>query len=87
VTEQHALTHLNLDARNCIPQDFFAAALTRRRLTRYYSATPMSESGLHAYAPLLVHLIIAVVLGFTALTASGCTVPVTVSCGTLTCVP
>ena len=32
-------------------------------------------------------VIIAVVLGFTALTASGCTVPVTVSCGTFTCVP
>jgi len=32
-------------------------------------------------------VIIAVVLGFTALTASGCTVPLTVSCGSLTCVP
>jgi hypothetical protein len=31
--------------------------------------------------------IIAVVLDFTALKASGCTVPVPVSCGSLTCVP
>ena len=31
-------------------------------MSRYYNASPMSGSGLHAYAPLLIHLIIAVVL-------------------------
>ena len=40
----------------------FQAHLTDRRLSRYYSASAMSESGLHTYAPLLLHLLIAAVL-------------------------
>jgi NADH-quinone oxidoreductase subunit A len=44
--------------------------LTQRQVTRYYSASHMSESGLHAYAPLLLHLIIAVVLAGALTTAS-----------------
>jgi NADH-quinone oxidoreductase subunit A len=44
----------------------FDEILTRRidrvAMTSYYNASPMSGSGLHAFAPLLIHLIIAVVL-------------------------
>ena len=36
--------------------------LTGWRLNRYYSKSPMSGSGLHTYAPLLLHLLIAAVL-------------------------
>ncbi len=43
--------------------------LTDRRLNRYYSKSPMSGSGLHSYAPLLLHLLIAAALAG-ALTAA-----------------
>src|SRR5229473_2605745 len=36
--------------------------LTDWRLNRYYSLLPMSDSGLHAYVPLLIHLLAAVAL-------------------------
>jgi NADH-quinone oxidoreductase subunit A len=36
------------------------AAFDRLRLTGYYNLSPMSGSGLHAYAPLLIHLLIAI---------------------------
>jgi NADH-quinone oxidoreductase subunit A len=36
--------------------------LTEWRPNRYYSKSPMSSSGLHTYAPLLLHLLIAAVL-------------------------
>ncbi len=36
--------------------------LTRRRLNRYYNALTMTSSGLHAYVPLLIHLLVAMVL-------------------------
>src|SRR6266851_3177096 len=36
--------------------------LTEWRSNRYYSPSPMSGSGLHTYAPLLLHLLIAAVL-------------------------
>src|ERR1700720_1829044 len=38
------------------------AHLTDRRWSRYYSKSPMSGSGLHSYAPLLLHLLIAAAL-------------------------
>jgi NADH-quinone oxidoreductase subunit A len=36
------------------------AAFDRLRLNRYYNPSPMSSSGLHAYAPLLLHLLLAI---------------------------
>src|SRR5262249_42930157 len=36
--------------------------LTARRLNRYYSNSHMTDSGLHTYAPLLLHLLIATLL-------------------------
>jgi NADH-quinone oxidoreductase subunit A len=39
--------------------------LTQWRLNRYYSKSPMSDSGLHTYAPLLLHLLIAAALAGT----------------------
>ena len=36
--------------------------LTRRRLNRYYNALTMTPSGLHAYVPLLIHLLVAMIL-------------------------
>jgi NADH-quinone oxidoreductase subunit A len=47
----------------------FLAHLTGRRPNRYYSALTMSSSGLHAYAPLLIYLLIASALAG-ALTAA-----------------
>jgi NADH-quinone oxidoreductase subunit A len=35
------------------------AAFDRLRPNRYYNPSPMSSSGLHAYAPLLIHLLLA----------------------------
>jgi NADH-quinone oxidoreductase subunit A len=35
-------------------------AFDRSRLNRYYNPSPMSSSGLHAYAPLLLHLLLAI---------------------------
>src|ERR1700704_4991069 len=36
------------------------AAFDRSQPNRYYSPSPMSGSGLHAYAPLLLHLLLAI---------------------------
>lgn len=36
--------------------------LTQRLLNRYYNASTMTSSGLHAYVPLLIHLLVAMVL-------------------------
>ncbi len=36
--------------------------MTECRLNRYYNSSPMSGSGLHTYAPLLLHLLIAAAL-------------------------
>ena len=36
--------------------------LTDRRLNGYYNASPMTDSGLQAYTPLLLHLLIATAL-------------------------
>jgi NADH-quinone oxidoreductase subunit A len=35
------------------------SAFDRLRSNRYYTVSPMSSSGLHAYAPLLIHLLLA----------------------------
>src|SRR5260370_41743425 len=52
--------------------------LTDWRSNRYYSASPMSGSGLHTYAPLLLHLLIAAALAGALTTVSvlvGCRRP------------
>src|SRR5208337_3354306 len=36
--------------------------LTRRHLNRYYNALTMTSSGLHAYVPLLINLLVNMVL-------------------------
>src|SRR5258708_39043852 len=36
------------------------AAFDRSQPNRYYNPSPMSGSGLHAYAPLLLHLLLAI---------------------------
>jgi NADH-quinone oxidoreductase subunit A len=43
-------------------QYFFPPHLTEWRVNRYYSASLMTPSGLHSYAPLLLHLLIATFL-------------------------
>src|SRR5246500_1223380 len=47
-----------------LPKNFgpLSAAFDRLRPNRYYNPSPMSSSGLHAYAPLLLHLLLAVAL-------------------------
>jgi NADH-quinone oxidoreductase subunit A len=40
----------------------FSGAFDRWRLTRYYNSLTMTPSGLHAYVPLLIHLLVAAVL-------------------------
>ena len=47
----------------------FLGHLTDWRLNGYYSASPMSDSGLQAYTPLLIHLLVATALAG-ALTAA-----------------
>jgi len=41
---------------------FAPANLTERLVNRYYTKLPMRDSGLHTYAPLLLHLLIAMLL-------------------------
>jgi len=41
---------------------FAPANLTERLVNRYYNKLPMRDSGLHTYAPLLLHLLIAMLL-------------------------
>src|SRR5258708_26371710 len=48
----------------------FPPHLTEWRSNRYYNSSPMSGSGLHTYAPLLLHLLIAVVLAGALTTVS-----------------
>ncbi|MHB8609312.1 MAG: NADH-quinone oxidoreductase subunit A [Candidatus Acidiferrales bacterium] len=48
---------------------FFSCHLTDWQLNGYYNASPMTDSGLQAYAPLLLHLLIATALAG-ALTAA-----------------
>ena len=51
-----------MDRREHRPQNFFRGRIDHTPPAQYYNSSPMSESGLHAYAPLLLHLIIAVAL-------------------------
>src|SRR5215475_7141117 len=51
-------------------QKIFSATFDHRQLTRYYNASPMSGSGLHTYAPLVLHLLIAVFLASALTTVS-----------------
>src|SRR5579859_4798052 len=51
------------------PQDFSSCHLTDCLVNGYYSASPMTDSGLQAYTPLLLHLLIATALAG-ALTAA-----------------
>ncbi len=44
--------------------------LTRRHVNRYYNALTMTSSGLHAYVPLLIHLLVAMVLAAALLAIS-----------------
>jgi NADH-quinone oxidoreductase subunit A len=59
VTEQH-LGMRSLDRRR--PNAPLRAAFDRLRLNGYYTFSPMSGSGLHAYAPLLIYLLLATAL-------------------------
>ena len=40
----------------------FALHLTDRAQNRYYTASAMTDSGLHAYGPLVIHLLVAATL-------------------------
>src|SRR4029077_20322579 len=44
--------------------------LTDRALNRYYTASPMSDAGLHTYGPLVIHLLVAAFLAGTIATLS-----------------
>jgi len=44
--------------------------LTQRLLNRYYNASTMTSSGLHAYVPLLIHLLVAMLLAGALLAVS-----------------
>jgi NADH-quinone oxidoreductase subunit A len=59
VTELHFPVRFGLREGWSKPGGIFPPYLTQRRLHRYYSNSPMSDSGLHTYAPLLLHLLIA----------------------------
>src|SRR5260370_15334969 len=48
----------------------FPPHLTEWRSNRYYNSSPMRGSGLHTYAPLLLHLLIAAVLAGALTTVS-----------------
>src|SRR5580700_4504908 len=52
-----------------VPAGFFSRHLTDWRLNGYYSPSLMTDSGLQAYTPLLLHLLIATALAG-ALTAA-----------------
>src|SRR5271169_2329912 len=54
--------------RNCPTSD--RNNLTGRHLNRYYNALTMTSSGLHAYVPLLIHLLVAMVLAVALLAIS-----------------
>jgi NADH-quinone oxidoreductase subunit A len=43
-------------------REFFSPDLTGHRVPRYYTASPMSGSGLHTYGPLVLHLLVAAIL-------------------------
>jgi NADH-quinone oxidoreductase subunit A len=59
MTEKHFLLHFSLHGPQGAWRESFPAHLTDWRVNRYYNASPMSGSELHPYAPLLLHLLIA----------------------------
>src|SRR5262250_946429 len=44
------------------PKTIFFRHLTDPAQNRYYTASPMTDSGLHAYGPLVIHLLVAAFL-------------------------
>jgi len=70
VTEEHSPIRPNLRVGLRSLRRNLSADLTDWRSNRYYSAWPMSDSGLHAYAPLLLHLLIATALAGALTTVS-----------------
>jgi len=62
VTEEHSCIHHGLRGDLARFVGSFRPHLTDWLLNRYYSNSPMSGSGLHTYAPLLLHLLIAAAL-------------------------
>src|SRR5271169_1013381 len=53
------------DSETCAPAEptgIFSGTFDRWRLTRYYNSSTMTPSGLHAYVPLLIHLLVAAFL-------------------------
>src|SRR6266851_3571559 len=70
VTKKHFPSLLRSN-RECLrPAGNLPPHLTDWRSNRYYSASPMSGSGLHTYAPLLLHLLIAAALAGALTTVS-----------------
>jgi NADH-quinone oxidoreductase subunit A len=69
VTEEHSSIRLTCARDGDRFAGVFPPNLTDWRSNRYYSSSPMSDSGLHTYAPLLLHLLIATALAG-ALTAA-----------------
>jgi len=59
VTEKHFPLRFGLRRPETSLTGFFPAHLTDWRVNRYYNASPMSDSGLHTYTPLLIHLLLA----------------------------
>jgi NADH-quinone oxidoreductase subunit A len=78
VTEKHAARHLYHDESNakwnlgpnCAANSVFRAGFDRPLLNRYYTVLPMSSSGLQAYAPLVLQLLIAGILATLLTTVS-----------------
>jgi NADH-quinone oxidoreductase subunit A len=55
---------------NQSPLGIFTGAFDRLASTRYYTVSPMTSSGLQAYVPLLIHLLIAALLATALITLS-----------------
>jgi NADH-quinone oxidoreductase subunit A len=70
MTEAHFPVRPDLPEGGTRPAGIFLPYLTDWQLNRYYSASPMSGSGLHTYAPLLLHLLIAAALAGALTTVS-----------------
>jgi NADH-quinone oxidoreductase subunit A len=47
---------------NKVSSKILSRDLTEHRVPRYYTASPMSGSGLHTYGPLVLHLLVAAIL-------------------------
>src|SRR5262249_963789 len=69
VTEEHSLG-LHSDKPSRQQKEASRSAFDRLRVNRYYTALPMSGSGLQAYGPLVLQLLIAFVLASLLVTLS-----------------